>query len=148
HEEALALIDSGIPTDQRAMQQRELLALDLAVRLGKSDRAREAAQRLFGMKLDAQSQITLANHMHRLGMTEEAEQVLARAQRTSGGMQALIQLMEQHRAHGKDDQAAAIAVLILRRTRSSTAAPGNSTLARPPGGPPSSPVIATAPASG
>src|SRR5262249_41216156 len=80
-DEALALIHSVTPTDQKTLQQRETLALDLAVRLGKQERAREAAQRLFGMRLDPPAQMTLASQMRRLGMTEEAEQVLARAQR-------------------------------------------------------------------
>ena len=62
-DEALVIADGIAPIDQRTMQQREMLALDLAVRLGDHTRAREAAQRLFGLRLDAETQVALAGQM-------------------------------------------------------------------------------------
>ncbi|HEY2412465.1 MAG TPA: DUF1583 domain-containing protein [Pirellulaceae bacterium] len=121
-DEALAIAESISPLDQRSMQQRETLALDLAVRLGDHQRAREAAQRLFGLRLDADSQIALAGQMRRLGMNEEAEAILARAQRQAGSkLSALTALMGQHQAQGKLDLAAQVAQQILRRSRSASA---------------------------
>lgn len=120
-DEALAVVESITPLDQRSMQQRESLALDLAVRLGDHQRARDAAQRLFGLRLDAESQITLAGQMRRLGMNEEAEAILARAQRQAGSrLSALTALMGQHQAQGKMELAAQVAQQILRRSRTAS----------------------------
>jgi tetratricopeptide (TPR) repeat protein len=117
-DEALAVVDSIAPLDQRVMQQRETLALDLAVRLGDHARARDAAQRLFGLRLDAETQVSLAGQMRRLGMNEESEAVLARAQRQAGSrLAALAALMGQYQVQGQMDVAAQVAHQILRRSR-------------------------------
>ena len=65
---ALALLDSITPLDTQMMQRREEAALRLAERTGNVDRARQAADRLFGLRLDADKQLELAGKMHRLGM--------------------------------------------------------------------------------
>ncbi len=56
-EDALLLIESITPRDQQVLQRRELLALQLAERLGDIDRARSAAERLFGLATKCQDSI-------------------------------------------------------------------------------------------
>jgi tetratricopeptide (TPR) repeat protein len=122
-DEALAVVEAIAPLDQRVMQQRETMALDLAVRLGDHQRAREAAQRLFGLRLDAETQVSLAGQMRRLGMNEESEAVLARAQRQAGSrLSALAALMGQYQAQGQMEVAAQVAHQILRRSRTAPSA--------------------------
>ena len=114
---ALALLDSVTPTDHRVMQAREQAALRLAERTGNVERARQAAERLFGLRLDSETQLDLAARMHRLGMHELAETVQARAQRQAGSKTAtLVQLMTQFQTQGQADQAVAIARQLLRKT--------------------------------
>jgi tetratricopeptide (TPR) repeat protein len=114
--EALALVDSVNPTDHQVMQRREETALRLAERTGNIERARQAAERLFGLRLDADKQLELAGKMHRLGMHELAETVLARAQRQAGNKTAtLLRLMNQYQTQGQTDQAVQIAKQILRK---------------------------------
>jgi hypothetical protein len=55
-DEALALY----PTSKR----REELALRLAIASGNLERARQAAERLFGLRLDTDTQVRLAGQMH------------------------------------------------------------------------------------
>ena len=118
YDEALTLIDAVTPTDQRTLQQRETLALDLAVRLSDHQRAREAAQRLFGLRLDAETQVNLAGQMRRLGMDAEANAVLARSQRQAGSrLPALAALMQQYQTDGQTEQAVQVAQRIIRATR-------------------------------
>jgi tetratricopeptide (TPR) repeat protein len=119
HLEALALLDSIAPFDQQIMQRREEAALRLAERTGNVARAREAAERLFGLRLDAEKQVELAGKMHRLGMHEMAETVLGRAQRQAGGRnEALVSLMNQYQSQGQGDQAIQIARQLLRKAPS------------------------------
>ncbi len=118
HHEALALLDSVAPLDHHIMQRREEAALRLAERTGNVARAREAAERLFGLRLDAEKQVDLAGKMHRLGMHELAETVLSRAQRQAGSRgQALIALMQQYQSQGQGDMAIQIARQLLRKRR-------------------------------
>ena len=51
-DEALTLADSIDPLDNATMQKRETLALRLSVQTGDVDRARQAAERLFNLRLD------------------------------------------------------------------------------------------------
>ncbi|MGH7127022.1 MAG: tetratricopeptide repeat protein, partial [Planctomycetaceae bacterium] len=116
-EQALAIIDAVEPLDHRVMQQRETMALNLAVLTGDIERARTAAERLFGLRLDTNTQVALARQMHQLGMHELAEAVLARARRRAGNQSgALVMLMQQYQTQGQNDVAVQIAHQILRRT--------------------------------
>ncbi|HEV7280783.1 MAG TPA: DUF1583 domain-containing protein [Pirellulaceae bacterium] len=125
-DEALAVVDALAPADQSSLQQRETLALDLAVRLGDRDRAREAARRLFGLRLPSETQIALASQMRRLGMNEEADAALARAGAQAGGrLSALAALMTQHQSQGNRAVAVEIAYRILQRSRTTTTASPN-----------------------
>ena len=117
HGRALEIIDSLAPTDQRAMQNREITALRMAVNSGNVDRARTAAERLFGLRLDSSVQIQLAQQMRQLGMHEQAEAVLARASRQAGNKtDVLLTLMQEYQTQGKNDVATQIAHQLLRRS--------------------------------
>lgn len=114
---ALATADAITPLDHQMMQQRETAALRLAVRLGDTDRARLAAERLFGLRLSAEIQVQLAAQMHQLGMHEQAEAILARAQRQAGRRtSALVSLMNQYQTEQKPELAVQVAHQILRRS--------------------------------
>ena len=115
--EALEAADSVEPLDQKTMQRREILALRLSVLAGDVERARKAAERLFGLRLDGDTQVQLATQMNQLGMHELSEAVLARARRRSGGNSAaLVSLMNQYQRQGKADVAVQVANQILRQT--------------------------------
>ncbi len=115
-EEALRVADSFEPLDQKAMQRREVLAIRLAVVTGDVARARKAAERLFGLRLDADTQVQLASQMHQLGMHELAEAVLGRARRRAGGnLSSLVSLMLQYQRQGKPEVAVQVANQVLRR---------------------------------
>ncbi|MFO0956939.1 MAG: tetratricopeptide repeat protein [Isosphaeraceae bacterium] len=115
--EALVLADSVEPADQKLMQRRELLAMRLAVLTGDVDRARRAAERLFGLRLDPGTQVQLAEQMHQLGQHELAEAVLGRARRrASNDVNALVSLMLQYQRQNQADQALQVAYQILRRS--------------------------------
>ncbi|WP_373650417.1 DUF1583 domain-containing protein [Schlesneria sp. DSM 10557] len=119
HDQALAIIDSLSATDQQALQQREITALRMAVNSGNIERARTAAERLFGLRLDSNLQIQLAQQMHQLGMHEQAEAVLSRAGRQAGNKtDVLANLMQQYQSQGKNDLATQIAHQLLRRSPS------------------------------
>jgi tetratricopeptide (TPR) repeat protein len=117
-EDALAIVDSIAPLDQDSMRERETLALDLAARLGDTGRAKQAAERLFGLRLDASTQFHLAELMRRLGMEAQAEAVMSRVQRQGGNrLQTMVTLMDANQSQGKSDAAIQIAYQILRRSR-------------------------------
>ena len=113
---ALALLDSITPLNTQMMQRREDAALRLAERTGNLERARQAAERLFGLRLDPDKQLELASRMHRLGLPEMAETILGRAQRQSGSKTAtLVRLMTQYQSQNQTEQAVQIARQILRK---------------------------------
>ena len=115
-EAALALLDSITPLNTPMMQRREESAMRLAERTGSLERARQAAERLFGLRLDANKQLELASRMHRLGLPELAETVLNRAQRQSGSKTAtLVRLMIQYQSQNQTEKAVQIARQILRK---------------------------------
>ena len=74
----------------RLCGRREELALRLAVSPGDAERARHAAERLFGLRLDTDTQVLLAGQMHQLGLHELADAVLGRARRRAGNKSALL----------------------------------------------------------
>src|SRR4029079_5104363 len=96
-EEAMMMVDAVAPLDQQSTIRKEELALVLAQRLGNLERARQAAQRLFGLRLEADAQTRLAKTMQSLGQHDLAEAVLARARRQAGSKTtALTSLMSQY----------------------------------------------------
>jgi tetratricopeptide (TPR) repeat protein len=113
--EALATIDSVDAIDSSTVLRREIQALRLAVATGNVDRARTAAERLFGLRLDSDTQVQLAALMNQLGMHELAEAVLARARKAAGSKPpSLLILMQQYQRQQKTDQALQVALQILR----------------------------------
>lgn len=119
-EQALELADAVTPLDQTTMQRRELLALRVAVRSGDLQRARQAAERLFGLRLDAELQLELAAQMRQLGMHDLAEAVVSRARRQAGNRTAaLVALMLQYQGQNQPEVAAQVAHQILRRAPAS-----------------------------
>ena len=116
---ALATTEAVQPLDNTRIKRREELALRLAVLNGDLDRARQAAERLFGLRLDTDTQIRLAGQMHQLGLHELAEAVLGRARRRAGNQaSSLAGLMVQYQRQGQLDVAVQIAMQILRSTNS------------------------------
>ncbi|MDA1049521.1 MAG: DUF1583 domain-containing protein [Planctomycetota bacterium] len=116
-EDALEIVEAIVPRDQKLVQQRELMALELAERLGDIDRARQSAERLFGLRLDNNTQLALVERMRRLGMHEMAEAITSRVERRSGNsLPAMASLMAMYQSQGKADLAQQLAHTILRRS--------------------------------
>ena len=116
---ALAATESVQPLDNTRMKRREELALRLAVLNGDLERARQAAERLFGLRLDTDTQVRLASQMHQLGLHELAElPSLGRAPPSWQGNQAsaLAGMMVQYQRQGQLDIAVQVAMQILRST--------------------------------
>jgi tetratricopeptide (TPR) repeat protein len=114
-QEALTHLDAIPAFDQTLMQRREQEAMRLAVKLGDVKRARTAAERLFGLRLDASIQILVAGQMQQLGMHELAEAVLGRARSQAGNkIEVLVSLMQEYQAQNQLDRAAQVAFQVLR----------------------------------
>ncbi|MFO0998996.1 MAG: DUF1583 domain-containing protein [Planctomycetaceae bacterium] len=127
-DEALEIVDTIIARDQKLLQRRELMALSLAERLGDHDRARAAAERLFGLRLDAATQLSLVDSMRRLGLTTMADAVIARTERQSSNQPpALASLMMLYQSQGKTDRAKQLAHILLRKTVSPMTTMSNAT---------------------
>ncbi len=119
--EALELVDGLVIRDQALLQRRELLALNLAERIGDTARARLAAERLFGMRLDTQTQLQLVSQFRRLGLTEMSDAIVARVQRQSGNQTpVLVNLMTLAQVQGNSELAKQMAISILRKQTSAT----------------------------
>jgi tetratricopeptide (TPR) repeat protein len=116
--DALELLDAVQPLDNVSLKRREELAMAAAIAAGDSERARHAAERLFGLRLDTDTQIRISGQMHQLGMHDLAEAVLGRARRRAGGQaSSLAALMTQYQRQGKPDQAVQLAIQVLRSSR-------------------------------
>lgn len=115
--EALEVMDRLTVYDQNTMAVREFAAAKLAAALDDKERARAAAKRLFGVRLDTNTQIELAKLMRSLGMYELASD-LVRRMRSRGGnnVEQLNTLMTYFASQGDKDQAAEVAVELLRRS--------------------------------
>ncbi len=123
---ALATTESVQPLDNTRMKRREELALRLSVANGDLERARQAAERLFGLRLDTDTQVRLAGQMHQLGLHELAEAVLGRARRRAGNQaSALAGMMVQYQRQGHLDVAVQVAMQILRSTSSARPSTAN-----------------------
>ena len=115
--DALSLVDAVQPLDNMTLKRREELALRVAVLAGDVERARHAAERLFGLRLDTETQIRVSGQMRELGLHELAEAVLGRARRRAGNKAAaLLGLMLQYQRQDKHDEAVQVAMQILRST--------------------------------
>ncbi|MBD3672330.1 MAG: DUF1583 domain-containing protein [Planctomycetaceae bacterium] len=118
YDEALDMLEGIAPRDQKLLQARETAVLQLAERLGDIPRARKAAERLFGLRLDSETQLALAQRMKRLGMHDMAESIISRAERRSSGTpSSLVGLMTLYQGQGKMELAKQIAHRLLRQTQ-------------------------------
>lgn len=116
-EGALKLIEALKPTNQQMMVDRELTILQLVLQQGDLERAKASAQRLFALRLDANTEFKLADLMYQLGMRELGERMMGRIRRRAGGQQnTLNQLMNRYVEAGDNKAAAEIARQIVRRT--------------------------------
>ena len=116
--DAIELLDAVQPMDNSSLKRREELAITAAIAAGNTERARRAAERLFGLRLDTDTQIRLSGQMHQLGLHELADALLGRARRRAGGQgDALVSLMTQYQRQGKLEPAAQVAMQVLRATR-------------------------------
>ena len=66
--DALELVDAVQPLDNMSLKRREELALGAAIAAGNVERAQHAAERLFGLRLDTETQIRISGQMHQLGL--------------------------------------------------------------------------------
>ncbi|MFQ5420558.1 MAG: tetratricopeptide repeat protein [Anaerolineae bacterium] len=109
--------------DLQRIQQRyhaiykpaQQLTLRIATELGDTKTARNAALRLFSMRMNAQDQLQLAATLHRLGEGEKAVQLERRVKTVSSNdINQLVQLMQQQTGRGAKKEAAGLAKQILR----------------------------------
>ena len=115
--DALALLETINTVDQNILQQRELLALQLAAKTGNVGRAKQAAERLFGLRLDSKTQITLSTHLKNFGMHEMADALLSRTRHAVGNdMSTLTALMTRYDDEDNTNVANQIAHQILRQS--------------------------------
>ncbi len=113
---ALEALDAIEPLDQATLRVRELAAMNLATKLGRLERAKSAAQRLFGMRLDPATEIALADQLNRLGMQDMAKAILQRSQRRGGqSVSDLLQLAQRFLDAGESEAAAEVAYRTLRQ---------------------------------
>ncbi|HIK94260.1 MAG TPA: hypothetical protein EYG03_20135 [Planctomycetes bacterium] len=115
--DALALLETVQTVDQNALKERELLALQLAAKTGNVVRAKKAAERLFGLRLDSKTQLALSTHLKNYGMQQMAEALLSRTRHSAGhDMSTLTELMNRYNGEGNTDVANEIAHQILRQS--------------------------------
>lgn len=116
---ALNALDSFEPLDSRMLVRREMAAMNLASELGDVDRARQAAERLFGMRMESSTQLALADQLRRLGMKDRATAVLRRMRGgKSRNEQTELQIARAFLAAGDREAAAEVAYSLLRRLNS------------------------------
>ncbi|MCU0712328.1 MAG: DUF1583 domain-containing protein [Pirellula sp.] len=126
-EDALAIANSITAKDQSRLIRREMLALRLAERIGDSARAKQAAERLFGLRLTTEMQTQLIPQLKRLGMDAQAEAIMNRMERSASRQPAtLLTLMTLYQSQGKTESANQAAMAILRKTTSPYSASRNS----------------------
>ena len=118
---ALQVVEAIQPLSSQLLQERELAMLQLASQLGDRDRARQAARRLYAMRLDAETQLLLTRHMTALGMNDLADNLVRRIQQRSGNdTRSLREVMRGLQSMGKTDAAAEVATQLLARTGGSS----------------------------
>ncbi len=116
-DEALDLLDRITTTDGQILKEIEQRAVQLAGKLGRVERVRVAAERLFGMRLEPQEELQLAATLSGLGLHEQAEAIRQRLPQRAGNNLAVLQQAMQERIDAqKIDEACQIAEQIIRRT--------------------------------
>jgi tetratricopeptide (TPR) repeat protein len=114
--DALDALEKIQALGQQTMARREWSAMRFATELGNTDRARDAAKRLFGLQMSVADQLLLAPQLRELGLPNLAEAILRRARRRSGGnTDSLLKIMTEYKGQGKKEIAVQVAYQILRR---------------------------------
>ncbi|MCD0459401.1 tetratricopeptide repeat protein [Roseiconus lacunae] len=114
---ALKAIDSISVYDRQTMAVREFAAARLGAAIGDADRAKVAARRLFGVRLNASAQIELAKLMGGLGMKDLAADLVRRMRNRGGSNTEQLQsIMTFFFSQKQNDQAAEVAMELLRRS--------------------------------
>ncbi|QDV47387.1 tetratricopeptide repeat protein [Stieleria neptunia] len=116
---ALETLDSFSPLDSRMLVRKEMAAMNLAAEIGDTERAKVAAERLFGMRLDVQMQLALADQLKRLGLNDQANAMLARTR--SGRVRdenTELQIARAFLSAGDKEAAAEVAYALMRRLSS------------------------------
>ncbi|MCS7466641.1 tetratricopeptide repeat protein [Stieleria sp. ICT_E10.1] len=124
---ALETLDSFDPLDSGMLVRKEMAALNLASQLGDVERAKQAAERLFGLRMDTKTHLALADQLRRLGMNDKATAVLrrlrggrARDERTE------LQIASAFLANDDQEAAAEVAYTVLRKLNSGRGSSSNS----------------------
>lgn len=118
-DEALAVLETIAGKDQQTILRREMLIMQLAERIGDLDRARESAQKVFGLRMDSATQQSLVAQMRRLGLNDMADAILARFEKSAGRqVDSQVTLMNLYSGQGKSEQAQQVANTVLRKTTS------------------------------
>lgn len=76
--DALRIAESIIPVDPDSIRERETLVLTIAYHADNPERAKLAAHRLLGLRLDVATQMSLVRQLQLLGMKEQADAMLIR----------------------------------------------------------------------
>ena len=115
-EQAIELLDSVEPKGSQMLVRKEMAVLSLAGETGDSERAKLAAERLFGMRLDATMQLFLVDQLNSMGLVEMSAAMLQRT-RTNSTNDANTQLKvaSAFQSAGKFDEAAEVAYDLFRR---------------------------------
>ena len=116
---ALDALDSFDPLDSKMLVRKEMAAMNLASRIGDVDRAKQSAERLFGMRMDTSTQLALADQLRRLGMNDQASAVM---QRLRGGrsrdVSTELEIANAFLSSKDDGAAAEVAYTVLRKLNS------------------------------
>lgn len=113
---ALEALDSFDPLDSRMLVRKEMAAMNLAAELGDIDRAKQAAQRLFGMRMDTNTQLALVDQLRRLGMNDKAAAVLRRMRGGKSRDDSVeLQIARSFMASDDKESAAEVAYALLRK---------------------------------
>ncbi|MEM6689171.1 MAG: DUF1583 domain-containing protein [Planctomycetota bacterium] len=113
---AMQYLEQIQPLDRSALSIRELATLNLAMQLGQTERAKEAAGRLFGMRLPTATQMQLASSMRGLEMNDLSAAVLRRLNRKGNqSFQDLMSLADAFVEAGDSEAAAEVAFKALKK---------------------------------
>ena len=116
---ALDALDSFDPLDSKMLVRKEMAALNLASRLGDVERSKQAAERLFGMRMDSNTQMALADQLQRLGMKDKAAAVLRRLRGGRARSESTdIKIANSFLASDDKESAGEVAYALLRRINS------------------------------
>lgn len=126
-DKALAAIDGLHLPFGSLSKSLEQLRLELAQQINNDEVGKQAALRLFGMRLSSSEQAELAKTMRRLGLAARSDELIRRAVRTASNKPSeLLQLMQQH-SQSNPKRAAEVARMIIRQvSRDSSRSNSNS----------------------